>query len=222
MHRYLFLLLLFLCANHSALADPEFTDVAAAVGIHFQHRNGAQGDKHLPETMGAGVAYFDYDNDGRQDLYFVNTAGPATLYRNRQDGQFVDVTQAAGVGNSGYGMGVAAADYDNDGHVDLYITTYGPNLLYHNKGNGRFADVTTAAGVGHPDLAPEPPLAISTTTAMSTSTSPTTSIAAPTTPATAVRTSAFTARRGATPPNPTRSTATRETATLSNSAPALV
>ena len=150
MLRYLYLLVLFSCPHHSALAETQFADVAAAVGIHFQHRNGAQGQKHLPETMGAGVAYFDYDNDGRQDLYFVNTAGPATLYRNGQDGQFVDVSQVAGVGNSGYGMGVAAADYDNDGHVDLYITTYGPNLLYHNKGNGRFADVTTAAGVGHP------------------------------------------------------------------------
>ena len=82
MPRYLCLLLASLCLHHSALADPQFTDVAAAAGIHFKHRNGAQGNKHLPETMGAGVAFFDYNNDGRQDLYLVNTAGPAALYRN--------------------------------------------------------------------------------------------------------------------------------------------
>jgi hypothetical protein len=133
MHRFLGLFLWSICYYHSALADPQYSDVAAAVGIHFQHRNGAQGNKYLPETMGAGVAFFDYDNDGRQDLYFVNTLGPAALYHNEPDGKFVDTTQEAGVENSGYGMGVGNAgfstgtafgDYDNDGDLDLYVANY--------------------------------------------------------------------------------------------------
>lgn len=132
----------------AAAAQPRYVDVAAAAGIEFEHRNGARGQKQLPETMGSGVAFFDYDSDGYLDLYWVNVAGPAALYRNEGNGRFAERTQAAGVKNSGCGMGVVAADYDNDGDSDLYITCYGANILYRNLGDGRFADVTATASVG--------------------------------------------------------------------------
>ena len=125
----------------------EFVDVTARAGILFQHRNGATGEKHIPETMGSGVAFLDYDGDGGLDLYFVNSAGPAALYRNKGNGGFEEMTQSAGVADSGYGMGCAAADYDNDGDLDLYISAYGPNLLYRSKGDGTFIDVSERAGV---------------------------------------------------------------------------
>ena len=128
-------------------AEPLFVDVASAVGIDFRHRNGATGEKHLPETMGSGLAFFDADNDGFVDLYFVNTAGPAAFYRNARDGTFGDETASFLLGDSGLGMGVAAADIDNDGDRDLYVTCYGPNRLFLNNG-GRFSDTTVAAGVG--------------------------------------------------------------------------
>ena len=108
-------------------------DVAAAAGIEFEHRNGARGQKQLPETMGSGVAFFDYDDDGWLDLYWVNVAAPAALYHNEGNGLFAERTQVAGVGNSGCGMGAVAADYDNDGDADLYITCYGANILYRNR-----------------------------------------------------------------------------------------
>jgi enediyne biosynthesis protein E4 len=132
-----------------------FTDQTAAAGIRFRHENGAFGKKYLPETMGAGVAVLDFDGDGHPDLLFANSrawpgrGGPRatpTLYRNRGDGTFADVTQAAGLGFEMYGMGVAAADYDNDGRTDVYLTGLGGNRLLHNEG-GRFSDVTRAAGV---------------------------------------------------------------------------
>ncbi|HIE29008.1 TPA: CRTAC1 family protein [Candidatus Poribacteria bacterium] len=110
--------------------------------------------------MGSGAAFFDYDNDEDIDLYIVNAADlpgftskvPPTnvLYRNNGDGTFTDVTSQAGVGHPGYGVGCAAADYDNDGYQDLYVTNYGPNVLYHNNGDGTFTDVTRKAGVGDP------------------------------------------------------------------------
>jgi hypothetical protein len=135
-----------------------FTDVTAAVGIDFVHANGATGDKLLPETMGGGVAFLDYDNDGDQDLLLVNGtrwpgdrgAGPLptpALYANDGRGRFTDVTAAAGLGFSLYGMGAAAADYDGDGWTDLLLTAVGENRLLRNRG-GRFTDVTAAAGVG--------------------------------------------------------------------------
>lgn len=133
-------------------AEVQFADATAAAGIGFCHQNGARGEKHVPETMGSGLAFFDYDGDGWLDLYFVNTAGPAALYHNQGDGRFAETAQSAGVANSGYGMGCAAADYDNDGLLDLYVTCYGPNLLYRNNGDHTFADLTAHAGVGDPGM----------------------------------------------------------------------
>jgi len=136
-----------------------FTDVTAAAGIHFQHTSGAFGRKYLPETMGSGVAFLDADGDGRQDLFLVNSMkwpgrpGPASypaLYRNRGDGTFVDQTRAAGLQIEMYGMGVASADFDNDGRADLYVTALGRNHLFRNAGGGRFVDVTDRAGVADP------------------------------------------------------------------------
>ena len=136
---------------------PIFTDVTAKAGIRFRHDSGAFGKKYLPETMGAGAAFFDADGDGAQDILFVNSmpwpGQPArrslpALYRNNRDGTFTDVTAASGLGVPAYGMGAAAGDYDNDGRSDLYITALGRNRLFRNLGGMRFADVTAAAGVG--------------------------------------------------------------------------
>ena len=133
-----------------AEAEVQFVDVTAAAGIAFVHQNGATGEKHYPEIQGSGVVFFDYDGDGWLDLYFANTAGPGALYRNRSDGRFEEATATAGVADSGYGMGCTAADYDQDGDLDLHITCYGPNILYRNNGDGSFTDVTGRAGVGQP------------------------------------------------------------------------
>ncbi len=144
----------------------KFTDVTSAVGVNFQYRSSHTEKKYLLETMGAGVALFDYDNDGRLDIFLVNGAplnpgmavdaipqktGPQywnRLYHQKTDGTFEDVTGKAGLQGFGYGMGVAVGDYDNDGYEDLFVTAYGGNRLYHNNGNGTFADVTEQAGVG--------------------------------------------------------------------------
>jgi hypothetical protein len=137
----------------------EFTDVSAQAGIHFKHNSGAFGKKYLPETLGNGCAFIDYDNDGWQDIIIVNsTAWPErktpktflALYHNNQDGSFTDVARQAGLAVEMYGIGVAAADYDNDGNEDIYITCVGANHLFRNLGNGKFADVTVRAGVGDP------------------------------------------------------------------------
>ncbi len=142
-------------------AEIRFTRVTDAAGIQFRHFNGATGEKHLVETMGGGVAFFDYDNDGHLDIYFVNGAPLAVgevsnpdplqpinrLYQNNGDGTFSDVTQHAGVGDTGYGIGCCVADYDNDGDSDLFVTNYGQNVLYRNNGNGTFTDVATDAGI---------------------------------------------------------------------------
>jgi hypothetical protein len=137
----------------------EFTDVTSAAGIRFKHNSGAFGKKYLPETIGSGCAFLDYDNDGWQDILLVNSMDwpenkkrksfPA-LYRNNKDGTFTDVTHQAGLGVEIYGIGVAIADYDNDGNQDIYITAVGPNRLFRNLGNGKFADVTARAGIGDP------------------------------------------------------------------------
>jgi hypothetical protein len=133
-----------------------FTDITAKAGIHFRHNSGAFGQKYLPETMGSGVCFIDYDNDGWQDILFVNSmdwpghrsgASYPALYHNNHDGTFTDVTRSAGLAVEMYGMGCAVGDYDNDGHDDIYITAIGQNHLFHNLGNGTFADVTAKAGV---------------------------------------------------------------------------
>ena len=138
--------------------DVLFADVTSGAGIDFVHTNGASGAKLLPETMGGGCAFLDYDGDGDQDLLLVNScrwledagAGPQptmALYRNDGTGQFDDVTAAAGLDVSFYGMGAAVGDYDNDGDVDLFLTAVGTNHLFRNDG-GVFSDVTGQAGVG--------------------------------------------------------------------------
>ena len=133
----------------------EFTDVTAQAGIRFKHNSGAFGKKYLPETMGAGCAFLDYDNDGWQDILLVNSMNwperkgaksfPA-LYHNNRNGTFTDVTREAGLMQEMYGLGCAVADYDNDGNVDIYITCLGPDRLFRNAGGGKFADVTAKAG----------------------------------------------------------------------------
>ena len=135
--------------------DVEFIDVTTAAGIGFVHTSGAAGEKFLPETLGSGALFLDVDGDGWQDIYFVNSTSwsgggetlPA-LYRNDGDGTYSDITAGSGLDVALYGLGGAAADYDNDGHVDLYVTALGPNRLFRGRGDGTFEDVTAAAGVG--------------------------------------------------------------------------
>ena len=140
------------------VASVTFEEVSPQTSkITWVHNNAQSADRQLPETVGAGCAFLDYDNDGWMDVYFVNSGSsdfftPTTplknaLYRNNGNGTFTDVTDKAGVAGGKFGMGVAAADFDADGFVDLYITNYGPNILYRNNGNGTFTDVTDKAGV---------------------------------------------------------------------------
>ncbi|WP_435022207.1 CRTAC1 family protein [Tundrisphaera sp. TA3] len=139
--------------------DVRFVEITGEAGITFRHSNAAAGKKLLPETMGSGVAFLDYDNDGDPDLFLVNsmpwadakTEGPPptqALYRNDGKGHFEDVTKAAGLDRTLFGMGVAVGDYDNDGDPDLYLTALGGNVLFRNEGNGRFEDVTAATRTG--------------------------------------------------------------------------
>ena len=153
---------------------PVFREAAQETGLDFHHFIGATGEYFFPEIMGSGVGVFDYDGDGDLDLYFVQGAmldpskevsqsvfpfsgeGPPRnrLFRNelnpKGELRFTDVTREAGVGHRGYGMGMAVGDYDNDGHLDFYLTNFGPNVLYRNNGDGTFTDVTDDAGVDDP------------------------------------------------------------------------
>ena len=142
-----------------------FVDITKKSGVNFDYKSSHTSRKYLIETMGAGVALFDYDNDGRLDIFLINgtplddptpigsipkKTGPAywnRLYHQKADGTYEDVTEKAGLQGEGYGMGVAVGDYDNDGYEDLYVTAYGGNKLYHNNGDGTFTDVTEKAGV---------------------------------------------------------------------------
>ncbi|HEV7682562.1 MAG TPA: CRTAC1 family protein [Pyrinomonadaceae bacterium] len=148
-----------------AASPVTFTDVTAQTRIGFKHAASLTSQKYLLEAMGGGVALFDYDNDGRLDIYFTNGAALSDpmpggaepdkrdarfwnrLYHQKPDGTFADVTELAGVKGSGYCFGVAAGDYDNDGFVDLYVTAYGGNTMYRNQGDGTFADVTSKLGL---------------------------------------------------------------------------
>ena len=139
-------------AFETSLGEPLFVEVGEASGVDFGHANGARGEKAITEIMGSGVLFFDYDSDGDQDLYFVNSAGPAGLFRNATGGVFEDVSAAAHVTDSGYGMGAVAGDYDADGDPDLYITCYGPNKLHRNEAGAAFYDATDEAQVGDDGL----------------------------------------------------------------------
>ena len=154
---FVLLLNLFIIANGNGQPNVTFTDVTKESGVTFQHEDGRSYKKYFVETLGSGIALFDYDNDNDVDIYLVNgtnldspdttTDAANRLYRNSGTGHFVDVTEASGVGHHGYGVGVCVADYDNDGWLDLYVTNFGSNVLYRNNGDGTFTDRTAEAGV---------------------------------------------------------------------------
>ncbi|MGH9511199.1 MAG: CRTAC1 family protein [Terriglobales bacterium] len=151
------------CFLHSGFARAQriqFRDITAQAGIHFKHNNAAFGKKYLPETMGPGCAFIDYDNDGWPDILLLNDEnwpghpGPRStlkLYHNNHDGTFTDVTRKAGLAIPMFALGVAVGDYDNDGYDDLFITALGQSHLFHNNRNGTFTDVTKAAGLWGPN-----------------------------------------------------------------------
>ncbi|MDE0313437.1 MAG: CRTAC1 family protein [Candidatus Poribacteria bacterium] len=151
---------LFITTSVSSDFLPQFTEITQAAGIDFVHNNGAFGNKYLPETMGSGCAFFDYNADGWQDILLVNGKdweGHPTekrqtlaLYENNGDGTFADVTKAAGLDIPLYGMGVAIADYDNDGDDDIYLSCLNADRLFQNNGDGTFTDVTKDAGIDNP------------------------------------------------------------------------
>ena len=153
--------LVHLFVSSAATADSpiQLRDVTQKTKIAFQHTDGGSGKRYIVEYISAGLALFDYDGDGDEDIYFLNgaplrgtvAAAPPrnALYRNDGGWKFTDVTDRAGVGDKGHGLGVAAADYDNDGDLDLYLNNFGPNVLYQNNGDGTFSDATAKAGVGN-------------------------------------------------------------------------
>ena len=157
--RFFLLTLAVVILTPMTLQAVTFVDATDEAGIRFRHSSGTRSSL-LPEDMGSGAAFADIDNDGDLDLYIVNIPQPLTqqdatadsqtnvLYRNNGDGTFTDITDIAGVGHQGYGMGCVFADYNGDGNLDLYVTNYGTNVLYRNNGDGTFSDVTKTAGVG--------------------------------------------------------------------------
>lgn len=158
---YILILVLFLLVLPTVSSNQiQYIDVTKEAGIIWTHIDGRSGQKYCMEMLGSGAAFFDYDADGDPDLYLVNGAplpGDITeeiptnrLYENNGDGTFTDVTQKAGVGDTGYGHGCAVGDYDNDGNLDIYVTNYGSNRLYKNNGDATFTDVTEKAGVAEP------------------------------------------------------------------------
>jgi hypothetical protein len=147
---------LLLASPNSPETPVQFVDIAAQAGITFRHESAASPERHLYETVGSGVAWIDYDNDGWLDLFFANGADVAhgkpspgnALYRNLGNGKFVDVTAKAGVSGDGmFATGVTVGDYDNDGLPDIYVTGFGRNQLFHNNGDGTFSSVAARAGV---------------------------------------------------------------------------
>ena len=137
-----------------------FLDVTKTAGLNFLHNSGRAGKRWLPETMGSGAAWFDADGDGWPDLLLINSKdwtpkgrrSLSALYRNNKNGTFTDVTKASGLDVEMFGMGVAVADYDNDGREDVYITALEGDRLFHNEGGWRFKDVTKASGIANADF----------------------------------------------------------------------
>jgi enediyne biosynthesis protein E4 len=155
-------LLLFLLSVAPAMGNAQihFRDITSDVGIQFRHNNGAFGKKYLPETMGPGCAFIDYDGDGWPDILLINgenwpghsgAVSTLKLYHNNHNGTFTDVTQRAGLAVSMFGLGVAVGDYDNDGHDDVFVSALGQSHLFHNNGNGTFAEATKSAGLWGPN-----------------------------------------------------------------------
>jgi hypothetical protein len=150
-----------LCVFVCAIAEGAivFSDVTKETSITFIHTDGSSGQRYIVESVSSGLALFDYDRDGDVDIYFLNGAplkgtkydkAPTNeLYRNEGNWRFTNVTEQAGVGDTGFGLGVAVGDYDNDGDLDIYVNNYGPNVLYRNNGDGTFTDVTSQAGVAN-------------------------------------------------------------------------
>ena len=150
-----------ICAALPAFAQKiTFRDITAQAGIRFTHNNGAFGKKYLPEMMGPGCSFIDYDNDGYPDILLINgqdwpgharASSTPKLYHNNRDGTFADATRKAGLAISIFGLGAAIGDYDNDGYDDIFISALGQSHLFHNNGNGTFTDVTKAAGLWGPN-----------------------------------------------------------------------
>src|SRR5579859_6333439 len=151
-------LCLFVLGQGTGAPPIKFEEIAERAGVHFVVENSPTAEKHQPETMPAGVALFDYDGDGLLDIYLVNGAEMPTLvktgpkyfnrlYHNNGNGTFTDVTEHARIAGTGYGMGVAVGDYDNDGRPDLFVANVNGNQLFHNNGDGTFTEVAEKAGV---------------------------------------------------------------------------